>query len=84
MTLPFRFSLLHSDLNDFLFASIGDEQNGVTLRVVSATRRRCLGEAARLNPFAEDVCGRGARDANCLIAEPSTATMFAGARSSSL
>jgi len=36
MTLPARFSLLHSDLNDFLFASVGDQQNGMPLNVVSA------------------------------------------------
>jgi hypothetical protein len=29
MTLSARFSLLHSDLNDFLYASVGDEQNGM-------------------------------------------------------
>jgi hypothetical protein len=29
MALSARFSLLHSDLNDFLFASVGDEQNGI-------------------------------------------------------
>jgi hypothetical protein len=28
MTLSARFSLLHSDLNDFLFAAVGDEPNG--------------------------------------------------------
>lgn len=33
MTLPARFSLLHSELNDFLFASVGDEQNGMPLNV---------------------------------------------------
>jgi len=36
VTLPARFSLLHSDLNDFLFASVGDQQNGMPLNVVSA------------------------------------------------
>jgi hypothetical protein len=36
MTLPARFSLLHSDLNEFLFASVGDQQNGMQLSVVSA------------------------------------------------
>jgi hypothetical protein len=51
MTLSARFSLLHSDLNDFLFASVGDEPNGMSLSVVSALTR--LGvepweEAARL------------------------------------
>jgi hypothetical protein len=36
MMLPARFSLLHSDLNDFLFASVGDQRNGMPLNVVSA------------------------------------------------
>ena len=39
MTLPSRFSLLHSDLNDFLFASVGDQQNGMPLNLVSALTR---------------------------------------------
>ena len=39
MTLSARFSLLHSDLNDFLFASVGDEQNGMPLNVISALTR---------------------------------------------
>jgi hypothetical protein len=39
MTLAARFSLLHSDLNDFLFASVGDEQNGMPLNVISALTR---------------------------------------------
>ena len=54
MALPVRFSLLHSDLNDFLFASIGEEQNGVTLSVVSALTRLGVDpweEAARLTPL---------------------------------
>jgi hypothetical protein len=51
MTLSARFSLLHSDLNDFLFASVGDEQNGMPLNVVSALTRLDVDpwrEAARL------------------------------------
>jgi hypothetical protein len=51
MTLPARFSLLHSDLNDFLFASVGDEQNGMPLSVISALTRLDVDpweEAARL------------------------------------
>ena len=51
MTLPARFSLLHSDLNDFLFASVGVEQNGMPLSVVSALTRLGVDpweEAARL------------------------------------
>ena len=54
MALPVRFSLLHSDLNDFLFASIGEEQNGVTLSVVSALTRLGIDpweEASRLTPL---------------------------------
>jgi hypothetical protein len=51
MTLSARFSPLHSDLNDFLFASVGDEQNGMPLNVVSALTRLGVDpweEAARL------------------------------------
>jgi len=51
MTLPARFSLLQSDLNDFLFASVGDEQNGMALNVISALTRLGIDpweEAARL------------------------------------
>jgi hypothetical protein len=54
MALSARFSLLHSDLNDFLFASVGEEQNGVTLSVVSGLTRLGLDpweEAARLTPL---------------------------------
>ena len=54
MALPARFSLLHSDLNDFLFAPVGEEQNGVTLSVVSGLTRLGLDpwqEAARLTPL---------------------------------
>lgn len=39
MTLSARFSLLHSDLSDFLFASVGDEQNGMALNVISGLTR---------------------------------------------
>src|SRR5205823_12296477 len=51
MALPARFSLLHSDLNDFLFAAVGEEQNGMPLNVVSGLTRLGLDpweEAARL------------------------------------
>ena len=51
MPLAARFSLLHSDLNDFLFASVGDEQNGMPLNVISALTRLGIDpweEAARL------------------------------------
>ena len=51
MTLSARFSLLNSDLNDFLFASVGDEQNEMPLSVISALTRLGVDpweEAARL------------------------------------
>jgi hypothetical protein len=51
MTLSPQYSLLHSDLNDFLFASVGDEQSGMPLSVVSALTRLGIDpweEAARL------------------------------------
>jgi hypothetical protein len=51
VTLSARFSLLHSELNDFLFASVGDEQNGMPLNVISALTRLGIDpwqEAARL------------------------------------
>ena len=51
MTLPAGFSLLHSDLNDFLFASVGNQRNGMPLNVVSALTRLDVDpweEAARL------------------------------------
>src|ERR1700745_2325052 len=54
MALPERFSLLHSDLNDFLFAPVGEEKNGVLLSVVSGLTRLGLDpweEAARLTPL---------------------------------
>jgi hypothetical protein len=51
MPLAARFSLLHSNLNDFLFASVGDQQNGMPLNVFSALTRLDVDpweEAARL------------------------------------
>jgi hypothetical protein len=51
MTLSARFALLHSDLNDFLFAAVGDEPNGMPLSVMSALTRLGVDpwdEAARL------------------------------------
>ena len=39
MTLRARFSLPHSELSGFLFASVGDETNGMPLSVISALTR---------------------------------------------
>jgi len=57
MALPANFSLLHSQLNDFLFAHLGEEENGSPLTVLSALTR--LGadpwaEGARLSDLPRD------------------------------
>lgn len=39
MTLDSRFTLLHSEFNPFLFATIGEERNGVELTLISAFAR---------------------------------------------
>jgi hypothetical protein len=58
MTLPARFSLLHSNLNNFLFAAVGDEANGMPLNVISALTRLGVDpwdEAARLSALPKAV-----------------------------
>jgi hypothetical protein len=52
MALPARFSLLESEFNEFLFATVGEERIGVPLSVLSALARLGLDpwlEAARLS-----------------------------------
>lgn len=39
MGLPSQFSLLHSELNNFLFATLGKEESGAPLSVLSALTR---------------------------------------------
>lgn len=61
MALPASFSLLHSELNDFLFAELGEEENGSPLSVLSALTR--LGadpwaEGARLSKLPKDAAAR--------------------------
>ena len=71
MALSPRFSLLHSDLNDFLFASVGEEQNGVTLTVVSgfdAARPGSLGRGRPAHSIAKAYGSRRARQADCSVA----------------
>lgn len=49
--LPLEFSLLRSEFNDFLFATIGEEENHASLTVLSALSRQGIDpwdEAARL------------------------------------
>jgi hypothetical protein len=47
MALPERFSLLHSELNGFLFATMGTEENGAPLSVLSGLTR------VGIDPWAE-------------------------------
>jgi len=58
MALPVAFSLLHSELNDFLFAPLGEEADGqVPLSVLSALTRLDIdpwAEAARLTAMPRD------------------------------
>jgi hypothetical protein len=57
MTLPSPFTLPRSQFNAFLFASIGEEGNGMPLSVVSALARLEIDpwqEAARLSDLPED------------------------------
>jgi hypothetical protein len=51
------YSLINSEFNDFLFAPIGDEGNGMTLSVISALARLDIdpwGEAARLSDLSKE------------------------------
>ena len=61
MALPANFSLLHSELNDFLFAQLSEEENGSSLSVLSAMTR--LGadpwaEGARLSELPREEAAR--------------------------
>src|SRR5690348_9188565 len=61
MALPAKFSLLHSELNDFLFAQIGEEESGAPLSVLSALTRLGIDpwmEGARLSDLPRDVAVR--------------------------
>jgi hypothetical protein len=58
LALPPAFNLLHSEFNDFLYAPIGEERNGVALSVISALTRLGIDpwdEAARLAGLRRDV-----------------------------
>jgi len=58
MALRPQYSLGHSEFNDFLFASVGEETNGMQLTVLSALSRLGFdpwGEAARLSNLSEEI-----------------------------
>ena len=57
MTPPAAFSLRTSAFNDFLYAPVGEEDNGMVLTMLSALARSGVdpwGEAARLNELPRD------------------------------
>jgi len=61
MALNSQFSLIHSEFNEFLFASVGEEKNGQLLTVLSALTRLGLdpwGEAARLSALSNETAAR--------------------------
>ncbi|MGO8917922.1 MAG: hypothetical protein ACLQJR_18630 [Stellaceae bacterium] len=61
MALRPQYSLIHSEFNDFLFASVGEEKNGIELTVLSALTRLGVdpwGEAARLADLPREAAAR--------------------------
>jgi len=67
-----QFSLINSEFNDFLFASIGEEKNGIQLTLLSALTRLGLdpwGEAARLSALPEQAAARALAAAIALLPE---------------
>ena len=72
MALGAQFSLIHSEFNAFLFASLGEEKNGSELTVLSALTR--LGfdpwrEAARLSRLPKDAAARALATTIALLPE---------------
>lgn len=59
--LPPEFSLLHSELNSFLFATFGKEESGAPLSVLSALTRLDIdpwAEGARLSRLSKEDAAR--------------------------
>jgi hypothetical protein len=61
MALRDGYSLINSEFNDFLFASIGEERNGMVLSVISALTRLDIdpwSEAARLAKLSREMAAQ--------------------------
>jgi hypothetical protein len=72
MTLRREYSLGHSEFNDFLFATLGEEKSGLELTVLSALTRLDLdpwGEAARLSALPEEAAVRALAAVVALLPE---------------
>ncbi len=72
MALPERFSLLHSELNRFLFAPMGKEESGAPLSVLSALTRLGIdpwAEGARLSRLPKEAAVRAVAILVALVPE---------------
>jgi hypothetical protein len=72
MAIQPQFALINSEFNDFLFASIGEEKNGIQLTLLSALTRLGLdpwGEAARLSALPREAAARALAAAIALLPE---------------
>jgi hypothetical protein len=72
MALHPQFCLIHSEFNEFLFASVGDEKNGTQLTVLSALTRLGFdpwGEAARLSVLPKETAARALATAIAVLPE---------------
>jgi hypothetical protein len=87
MALGPQFSLINSEFNEFLFASVGEEKNGMRLSVLSALTR--LGfdpwrEAARLAGLPKEAAVRALAAAITMLPEGDWKVSDAGAIAASL
>src|SRR5271157_4224981 len=72
MALRPQYSLLQSEFNEFLFAYVGEEKNGMPLTVLSALTRLGLdpwGEAARLANLPSEAAARALEAVIALLPE---------------
>jgi hypothetical protein len=72
MALRPQFSLIHSEFNEFLFAPVGEDENGTELTVLSALARLDIdpwAEAARLSALPRETAGRALAAAIAVLPE---------------
>lgn len=82
MALRREYSLIPSEFNEFLFASVGEEKNGMQLTVLSALTRLGLdpwGEAARLSNLPGETATRALAAAIAVLPEGDWRVSDAGA-----
>lgn len=72
MALRPQYSVINSEFNDFLFASLGEEKNGIELTVLSALTRLDIDpwiEAARLADLPREAAARALAAAIAMLPE---------------